>query len=54
MTEMTELTNKDNVQIFKGKHENNEKRKVRYLKEPSGISRDEKYSIWNFQVRHCR
>lgn len=31
ITEMPELTNKDNVQIFKGKHENNEGRKVRYL-----------------------
>lgn len=50
MTEMTELTNKDVAQIFKGKHKNNEDGKVRYLKEPSGISRDEKYSIWNFQV----
>lgn len=31
--------------------ENNEDGKVTYLKEPSGISRNEKYSIWNFQVR---
>lgn len=30
MTETPKLTN-DNVQIFKGKHENNEGRKVRYL-----------------------
>lgn len=38
---MTELTNKGNVQIFKGKH----KRKGRQLKEPNGTSGDKKYSI---------
>lgn len=41
MTEMTELTNKGNVQIFKGKHE----RDGRQLKELNGTSRDKMYSI---------